>query len=137
MAWRKSMFRKLLILMMLWPFSVLASSGSSTQSALDWLKLVDDSQYQQSWIESSSLFQEQVSEQTWLGAMNSIRAPLAKVNSRKKISEEEMQSPPNVSVGEYVVFQFKTSFANKDDAIETVTVVKQDMQWRVVGYFIK
>ncbi|CAH1573208.1 DUF4019 domain-containing protein [Vibrio jasicida] len=131
------MFRKLLILMMLWPFSVLASSGSSTQSALDWLKLVDDSQYQQSWIESSSLFQEQVSEQTWLGAMNSIRAPLAKVNSRKKISEEEMQSPPNVPAGEYVVFQFKTSFANKDDAIETVTVVKQDMQWRVVGYFIK
>lgn len=131
------MFRKLLILMMLLPFSVLANSGNSTQSALDWLKLVDNSQYQQSWIESSSLFQEQVSEQTWLGAMNSIRAPLAKVNSRKKISEEEMQSPPNAPAGEYVVFQFKTSFANKDDAIETVTVVKQDMQWRVVGYFIK
>ncbi|WP_244662469.1 DUF4019 domain-containing protein [Vibrio owensii] len=87
--------------------------------------------------ESSSLFQEQVSEQTWLGALNSIRAPLAKVNSRKKISEEEMQSPPNAPAGEYVVFQFKTSFANKDDAIETVTVVKQGMQWRVVGYFIK
>ncbi|WP_181137532.1 DUF4019 domain-containing protein [Vibrio jasicida] len=131
------MFRKLLILMMLLPFSVLANSGNSTQSALDWLKLVDDSQYQQSWLESSSLFQEQVSEQTWLGAMNSIRAPLAEVNSRKKISEEEMQSPPNAPAGEYVVFQFKTSFANKDDAIETVTVVKQDMQWRVVGYFIK
>lgn len=131
------MFRKLLILMMLLPFSVLASAGNSTQSALDWLKLVDDSQYQQSWIESSSLFQEQVSEQTWLGAMNSIRAPLAKVNSRKKISEEEMQSPPNAPAGEYVVFQFKTSFANKDDAIETITVVKQGMQWRVVGYFIK
>lgn len=131
------MFRKLLVLMMLLPFSVLASSGNSTQSALDWLKLVDNSQYQQSWIESSSLFQEQVSEQTWLGAMNLIRAPLAKVNSRKKISEEEMQSPPNAPAGEYVVFQFKTSFANKDDAIETVTVVKQDMQWRVVGYFIK
>ncbi len=50
------MFRKLLILMMLLPFSVLANSGNSTQSALDWLKLVDDSQYQQSWVNPHRCF---------------------------------------------------------------------------------
>ncbi|RPI50795.1 MAG: DUF4019 domain-containing protein [Acidobacteria bacterium] len=40
--------------------------------------------------------------------------------------------------GEYVVFQFGTSFEHKAAAIETVTAVKDsDGAWRVGGYFVK
>ena len=40
--------------------------------------------------------------------------------------------------GQYVVMQYKTSFANKKSAIETVTaMLEKDKKWRVSGYFIK
>ena len=40
--------------------------------------------------------------------------------------------------GEYVVTTFEASFAQKKNAIETVTVVLSGSgKWKVVGYFIK
>jgi hypothetical protein len=37
-----------------------------------------------------------------------------------------------------VVLQYQTSFANKKDAVETVTPMRdKDGQWRVSGYYIK
>jgi hypothetical protein len=40
--------------------------------------------------------------------------------------------------GEYVLFQFTTSFDNKAAAIETVTAMpEKDGTWHVGGYFIK
>jgi len=39
--------------------------------------------------------------------------------------------------GIYVVIQFKTSFANKQTAVETVTpTLEKDGCWRVFGYYI-
>ncbi len=40
--------------------------------------------------------------------------------------------------GEYVVFQFNTTFAQKAAAVETVTAVREpDGSWHVGGYFIR
>jgi hypothetical protein len=40
--------------------------------------------------------------------------------------------------GEYVVFQFNTSFEQKAAAVETVTAMREkDGTWHVAGYFIK
>jgi len=49
-----------------------------------------------------------------------------------------MTDLPNAPKGKYVVIQFKTSYRNKKDAIETVTPMKErDGGWKVSGYFIK
>ena len=40
--------------------------------------------------------------------------------------------------GKYVVIQYTTRFANKADATETVTPMREtDGSWKVSGYFIK
>ena len=47
-------------------------------------------------------------------------------------------SLPGAPDGEYVVIQYKTSFVNKKDAIETITpMLDKDGKWRVSGYYIK
>tara|TARA_B100000809_G_scaffold129085_1_gene127103 strand:- start:1964 stop:2242 length:279 start_codon:yes stop_codon:yes gene_type:complete len=46
-------------------------------------------------------------------------------------------SLPGAPDGEYVVSLFKSSYDNKESAIETVTVTKSEDGWKVVGYFIK
>jgi hypothetical protein len=53
-------------------------------------------------------------------------------------SKEYATSLPGAPDGEYVVIQFETSFENKNDAVETVTPMKdEDGKWRVSGYFIR
>ena len=47
-------------------------------------------------------------------------------------------SLPGAPDGEYVVLQFDTSFANKKEAVETVTpMLDKDGKWKVSGYYIK
>jgi hypothetical protein len=45
---------------------------------------------------------------------------------------------PGAPDGEYVVFDYSSSFEQKSAANERVTTVKDtDGVWRVVGYFVK
>jgi len=70
--------------------------------------------------------------------MKSFRKPLGMVISRKVMTSQYMNSLPGAPDGEYVVIQYKTSFENKNSAIETVTpMLDNDGIWRVSGYFIK
>ena len=48
------------------------------------------------------------------------------------------KSLPDAPAGKYVVLQFDTSFANKKEAVETVTPrLDADGTWKVSGYYIK
>jgi hypothetical protein len=44
---------------------------------------------------------------------------------------------PRAPEGDYVVLRFQTSFQAKSEAIETLTVMLEDGQWKAVGYYIK
>jgi hypothetical protein len=60
------------------------------------------------------------------------------VLERRLISARYATSLPGAPDGEYVVIQYKTRFANKKNAIETVTPMKQRSgHWRVSGYYIR
>ena len=39
--------------------------------------------------------------------------------------------------GEYVVLQFQADFENKAQAVETITPMLDEGQWRVSGYYIR
>jgi hypothetical protein len=52
--------------------------------------------------------------------------------SRAVISQENLPAPPHG----YEVVKFRTRFANKADAVETVTLDREDGGWRVVGVTI-
>lgn len=112
-----------------------ATAESSTRS---WLSLTDRGQYEQSWSDAASLFQAAISSSDWVRSLTAVRSPLGQLRSREVSSATFSRTLPGAPDGEYVVFQFSTSFENKASAIETVTAMKdRDETWRVAGYFIK
>ena len=122
--------------------STVAASGSEYQDAIDaamqWMDLVDNGNYQDSWDQASSYFKSAVLKDDWKRIIEAVRSPLGNVVSRKFKSQQYTTSLPGVPDGEYLVIQFDTSFANKKSAIETITPAKDsDGQWRVSGYYIK
>jgi len=102
-----------------------------------WLSTIDSGNYEQSWQEADQFFQSELSKGSWANALNTVRKPLGKVLTREEIKRENHTALPGVPKGEYMIIQYQTSFAKKSTAIETVTLTKNNGQWRPVGYFIK
>jgi hypothetical protein len=106
--------------------------------ALDWLALVDQGGYAESWQHAAELFKKAVTQEQWEHSMSAFRKPLGNVVSRDLNSSTYTTSLPGAPDGEYVLTQFATSFENKKSGVETVTPMRDpDGQWRVSGYYIK
>ncbi|MBN1899347.1 MAG: DUF4019 domain-containing protein [Spirochaetes bacterium] len=107
-------------------------------SAEKWLNLVDKADYRTSWNQAASYFKNAVAMEKWEQAMNAVRKPLGRLLNRAVTSKKYYTTLPGAPDGEYVVFQFRTSFENKKSCIETVTpMLDKDNEWRVSGYYIK
>jgi hypothetical protein len=115
-----------------------AAEKAAQAATEQWLALVDQGQYAESWGTAASYFKNAVPEKQWLQSMKGARQPLGKVISRRLKSAIFTTSLPGAPDGQYVVVQYATSFENKASAVETVTPMRDpDKQWRVSGYFIK
>lgn len=107
-------------------------------AAKTWLGLVDAKQYKESWVEAAPFFKDRITEIDWVKMISLARGPFGELKSREFKTAKYATSLPGAPDGEYVVIQFKTSFTNKADAVETITPMKDDKgAWRVSGYFIK
>ena len=107
-------------------------------AAEQWLSLVDEGKYDQSWKEAAKYFKNAVSQDKWYQSLQAVRNPLGKLISRKVKTQVYKTTLPGAPDGEYVVIQFETSFKNKKAAVETVTpMMDKDGVWRVSGYYIK
>ena len=111
---------------------------AAVAAAKDWLSLVDEEKYAESWDAAAQYFKGAVQKEQWTQAMQSGRKPFGKNISRELKSARYRTAMPGAPDGEYVVIQFKASFENKKSAMETVTpMLDKDGQWRVSGYFMK
>jgi hypothetical protein len=107
-------------------------------AAKGWLALVDAGKFDESWDGSGAVFRQAVTKPQWNQALAGSRTPLGALVSRELDSATEAATLPGAPDGKYVVMQFRTSFANKAAAVETVTTsLEADARWRVVGYYIK
>lgn len=116
-----------------------AASSSRTADAIaaasaqQWLAVVDRAEWNESWNATGQSFKSLNTSDRWAAVSETARRPLGAVLSRQFISEEFVPAPPYG----YRNVRFKTSFANKPDAIETVSLVHEDERWKVVGYIIE
>ncbi len=94
-----------------------------------WLTLLDQSRWDESYQATGTAFRKLNTAQVWAAASERARAPLGKMISRSFLSQENLPAPP----AGYEVMKFRTRFANKADAVETVTLEREDGNWRVVG----
>jgi len=103
-----------------------------------WLGIVDAGRYADSWTEAAAYFKGAIDAKSWERQVGAVRTPLGKLQSRAVKSAKAATSLPGAPDGQYVVFQFETSFERKETSVETVTVSKEtDGAWRVSGYYIK
>jgi hypothetical protein len=103
-----------------------------------WLSLVDKGSYAESWKTAASGFRKAVPQEKWEALVSAARTPFGKIKQRSLGSATRAKSLPGAPDGEYVVFDYSSSFEQKSAANERVTTVKDtDGVWRVVGYFVK
>lgn len=126
-------------------FSVAAAVAGNSEkeaaavlSAEQWLGMIDEGKYAQSWNEAAELFRNAVTQDQWEQSLQAVRKPLGNLISRKVTTKTYKTSLPGAPDGEYVVIEFATSWEKKISAVETVTpMMDKDGKWRVSGYYIK
>lgn len=121
------------------PAGASATDGNLQASAIaakNWLGVVDNGRYDESWNEASALMKLTVSKDEWVRIMNKTRQPLGSVRSRDVVDQRTAFNPKGLPAGSYMVMVYKTSFANKASAYELVTLFQDSGQWRVLTYQI-
>jgi hypothetical protein len=102
-------------------------------SARQWLALLDQARWDESYKATGTSFRDLNTAQVWEAISEKVRMPLGAVISRTLVSQENLPAPPSG----YEVVKFRTHFANKAEAMETVTLDREDGSWRVVGVYIE
>ena len=113
------------------------ASDQAGASGVAWLKLIDSAKYADSWRDASTYFRSRVPEKQWVTMVQTARAPLGALVSRKQRSITFETTLPGVPDGNYAVIVFDTSFRNKASAMEQLTVMADGEKWRAAGYFIR
>lgn len=106
---------------------------AATQAARTWLGLVDDGHWEASWAATSRSFRSLNTAATWRSASEKARVPLGRVLSRTLLDEADTPAPPNG----YRTVRFRTDFANKSGATETLSLDREGDAWKVVGIYIE
>lgn len=115
-----------------------ANLTASAAAGLQWLGLLDKERYDDSWKTGSELFQKTMREHEWTVFLQKVRKPLGKVKSRQMIDQRTAENPKGLPKGEYMVLFYNTSFDNKAQAYELVTLMQeQDGQWKILSYQVQ
>lgn len=112
---------------------VAATETEPVQAARQWLALVDNYNWKESWEATGQSFRELNSLEKWTEVANMVQPKLGAVSSRDLISEEFVPAPPQG----YQAVKFRSSFKNTPKATETLTLIYEKSGWRVTGYWIE
>jgi DNA-binding CsgD family transcriptional regulator len=104
-----------------------------SEAARQWLALVDAGKWRESFTGTAKSFQTLNTLDMWQSASVGGRVPLGRVLSRRLAGEESVPAPPDG----YRVVRFKTDFAGKRGATETLSLAREGESWRVAGYYIE
>lgn len=115
-----------------------ASATSTTtqaevvSAAREWLALGDQGRWRDGWNATAESFRKLNTVETWTRVSEQVRVPLGPVLSRTVLSQESVPAPP----AGVEVIKFRTSFANKANVTETVSLAREDGRWAVVGVYL-
>jgi DNA-binding CsgD family transcriptional regulator len=119
------------------PAAPVTADAKSNPDVMDatrqWLALVDQDRWDDSYRITGAAFRKLNTVQVWTDVSEKMRASLGAVMSRTFLSEENLPAPPYG----YEVVKFRARYANKPDAVETVTLEREDGAWHVVGMIIE
>ena len=115
------------------PSAAVAAENATVEAARAWLTLTDKSDWQASWNATGAAFRKLNTSARWAQVSSHVRAPLGAVQERELATVNFAPAPPYG----YWLVKFRTSFAGKADAVETLSLAWDNGAWRVVGYTIE
>lgn len=115
------------------PPAAATTENATVAAARTWLELLDTRDWNATYQATGAAFRSLNTAATWAAASDKARAPLGAALSRDLISVVDVPAPP----GGYWMVKFRTRFANRPEAIETVSVEREAGAWRVVGVTIE
>lgn len=110
-----------------------ARTAAIEAAARRFLALIDDGKWDESYALTTTSFQKLNTKKVWADVSAQARPPLGALISRTMISHEDVPTPPHG----YEVVKFRTSYANKANAIEKVSLERAGNDWRVAGVWIE
>ena len=114
------------------PAAATAIDPAIEATARRWLALVDQGRWDESWAATGSAFRALNTSAIWATASERARAPLGAVRSRTLLTHDGVPAPPEG----YEMLKFRTDFANRRGAVETISLAREGGGWRVVGIWI-
>lgn len=103
-----------------------------------WLARVDNGDYDESWKAGAKKMRDAMTRSAWEARMKSTRQPLGGVVSREWKTITDMPAPPGAPAGQYMLVEERTTFEKKQDAIETIKLIREPTgQWKVFEYSVK
>ncbi len=108
------------------------------ETARTWLADTDRGDAAQSWKNAGKQFRNAITVERWADSLKQVRPPLGALSQRAALATQFRKNFPGAPDGEYAIVVFRTTFAKKMDARETLTLEHEaDGVWRVIGYFIR
>lgn len=108
------------------------------QAARDWLQLIDEQKYEESWERASNQLQTKISKENWSKVVQTVRKTFGDLTEREFLSANFKATSPNAPRGKYAVIKFTVHFENARAAVETLNMYKKpEGEWTVSGYYIE
>jgi Protein of unknown function (DUF4019) len=118
------------------PITESDKSMAAAQKVLeDWVLLWDAGKYKESYSELSPLAKKFLDEKFWFTHWTTERKPFGKLKSRKLLNTSLVKSLNGFPENSGAVFNYQSSFDNKEDIFETFSLIlEKDGNWRVGIY---
>jgi hypothetical protein len=114
-----------------------AEEQAAERQALGFLGYLDHGRYADSYAYTGMLIRAQLDQDSFAQQLEKARAGTGALLSRELIDAGYTTTVPGAPEGQYVVLHYSASFANRQEAVETMTLAFAKGYWRVSGYYIK
>jgi hypothetical protein len=114
-----------------------ADELAAQRQALGFLGYLDQGRYADSYAYTGMLIRTQLDRDAFSTQIQKTRVGTGALQSREIIDAAYTTTLPGAPEGQYVVLHYHVSFANRQDAVETLTLAFAKGYWRIVGYYIK
>jgi hypothetical protein len=110
---------------------------AAQRQALGFLGYLDKGRFADSYAYTGMLIRAQVDRASFSSQVEKARAGTGALLTRELMDATYATSVPGAPEGQYVVLHYHSSFADKQEAVETLTLAFAKGYWRVSGYYIK
>jgi hypothetical protein len=114
-----------------------ADEQAAQRQALGFLGYLDQGRYADSYAYTGMLIRAQLDRDAFSTQIQKTRVDTGALQSRELIDSAYTTTLPGAPEGQYVVLHYHTSFANRQDTLETLTLAFAKGYWRISGYYIK